>query len=249
MADFLTVNDLQRLHSVIKSRLAKNLNHSWRDIKAARFQHHRHDSQASHDILCRVFRCTPHARMGRQGPIIAAQSFKAVTYEIEMLRFFVAGSDPVVIVAQRKGHMRKPRNNIPMQINRVEFDMRNRMQKRDAAFFGAGFSTWYIARAEQLWCLGASRVHRRAGGPDFKGGARVARRKPCRRVLACERGFRAPVSRVKHLDRHFRERLCHLKAPSQRPAHRPHAQALSLCATHAQRFPQHQSERSSARCP
>ena len=127
--------------------------------------------------------------------------------------------------------------------------MRNRMQKRDAAFFGAGFSTWYIARAEQLWCLGASRVHRRAGGPDFKGGARVARRKPCRRVLACERGFRAPVSRVKHLDRHFRERLCHLKAPSQRPAHLPHAQAPSLCATRAQRFPRHQSERSSARCP
>ena len=50
-----------------------------------------------------------------------------------MLRLVIGGFDPVVEIAKRHGHMGKAGDDIPMQIDGVQFDMGKRVQQRDAA--------------------------------------------------------------------------------------------------------------------
>ena len=71
MANFLRVNSLKRLNRLCGLCLAENLDHAGRDIEAARLQHHRHDCEPAHEIIYRVFRRAPHARMRRQGTVVA----------------------------------------------------------------------------------------------------------------------------------------------------------------------------------
>ncbi len=43
----------------------------------------------------------PHEGMGGQGAVVAAEAFKAIAHQVEMLGLVIAGLHPVVVKAER----------------------------------------------------------------------------------------------------------------------------------------------------
>lgn len=71
-----------------------------------------------------------------------------------MFRFLVGGFHPVVIEPDGQRGAGKPRDDVPMQVHGVEFDMCDRMQKGDPASLGPGLAVWHIARVEEFGLFG-----------------------------------------------------------------------------------------------
>ena len=65
--------------------------------------------------------------MRAQGPLKAAICFKTVAHHSQMLIFFVRRVDPVVAEIDRHRRIRKACDDVPMQIDGVQLDMRDGM--------------------------------------------------------------------------------------------------------------------------
>ena len=210
MPHFFAVDGFQRLHRLCGPGLAEQLNHPRCYIQPTRFQHHGHHSQASHEIIGGVFSGAPHTSMGGQSAIMAAHLFKAVADQIEMFTFFLRGFDPVVVETRRQRHIGKARDDVPVQVHGVQFDMRHCVQQRDASCRAARFAFRHVARVHQLRCFRTGRVHGRVGSANLdRVSLAGAGGKPGVGVLVRQGGFRAPVRRGQHLDRHFCKGKCH----------------------------------------
>ncbi len=109
-----------------------------------------------------------------------------------MLGFLVRGLDPVVIEAKGHREIGEAGNDVPMKIDRVQFDMRHGMQKRDPTLGTAGTAAWHV-----LW--------RQQHG--------LARGKPGRGMGPAKRGLGAAVGGGQHRHRHLCQALRHPFGP------------------------------------
>ena len=213
MADFLGIDRLKRRHGTSIFCLSEHFDHSGGDIQPARLQHHRHNRQPADEIIRRIFGGAPHAGVGWHGTVMAAQCFKTVADQVEMLGFFVRGFDPVVIKSRRHRMTRKPRDQVPVQIDGVELDMSDRVQQGDASGQGAGAAARNLARRQKLGPFGPSREIRRRGGPDIGKATIAARCKPLTCKLPRQRGFGASACALKNPDRHLGKRDFPVRVP------------------------------------
>ncbi len=133
---------------------------------------------------------------------MAAHRLKTVAYQVEMLGFFIGGFDPVIEVTHRHGDIGKARDQVPVQIHGIQFDMRHRMQDRDAPLWAAGAAAGHIAGVQQFGFFGARGAIRRGGGANKDWGICSPRRRPCCRMLARQGGFGAPVGGGQNFHRH-----------------------------------------------
>src|SRR6056297_3533200 len=202
VADFLGIDRLERGYRAGLIRLAENPDHARRHVEPPRLEHHRHHGEPSHEILCRVLGGAPHAGMGGQGAVETALFFKTVAHQVEVLGLLVGRPHPVIVEPYRHRHMGKARDDVPMQVDGVQFDMRHGMQERDASLRAARLALGHVARIKQSRRVRAQRLQRRPGrtyGQRRPGGAR---RGPSRGVIPGFRGFLPPVRGRQDVHRH-----------------------------------------------
>jgi hypothetical protein len=98
-----------------------------------------------------------------------------------MLGFFVGGLDPVVIEAQGHRLVGEAGDDVPVQIDGVQLDMGDGVQKRDPPLGRSGAAAGHVPWVKQFGLRRAGRENR-AVGPDRRAmGARRARREPASR--------------------------------------------------------------------
>ena len=105
--------------------------------------------------------------------------------------------------------MGKAGDDIPMQIDSIQFDMRNGMQHGDAAQGAGGPAARHIAGREQIRLFGPCGLQGRLVVADRQWMACRAGRKPCGCVFAPKGGLGAAIGGGQHLDGHLRQRLGH----------------------------------------
>ena len=139
-----------------------------------------------------------------------------------MLGFLVAGLHPVIVKAGWKSNLGKARDDVPMQIHGVQFDMRHRVQQGDAALGRSGPTTRHVTRISQIGFFGARRAQWRRGGANGDlGAAAVARCPPCGGMFVGKCGLSAAISSAQHRDGHLGERLGHGRVASTERVGRP----------------------------
>lgn len=137
---------------------------------------------------------------------MATHLFKTIGHQVEMFGFFVCRFDPVVKEPHGHRHMGKPRDDVPVQVDRVQFDMGDGVQQGDAPLGAAGFAVGHIAGRQQFGARGAGGLHRRAGGAHFGRLTRCARGLPLRGQLARQRGFFTAIATAQHGVGHLGQR-------------------------------------------
>jgi hypothetical protein len=191
--------------------LAEDLDHAGRHVEAARLQHHGHHGQPRHQVVGRVLGGAPHPGMGGQGAVGAIHHIKNVRHKIEMLGFLVGGAHPVVEEADGHRDMGEPRDDVPVQVDGVELDMRHCMQDRAPPLRAAGAAARHVAGIEKLGTVGPRGAVGRAAVPIAGVTPGLARGEPRGGVAARQGGFFARVggaqNRVGHLGkgRHLRD--------------------------------------------
>ena len=143
--------------------------------------------------LRRVLGGAPHAGMGGQGAVVAAQRLEAVADEVEVLGLLVGGLHPVVIEPERHGDVGEARDDVPVQVDGVQLDVGDRMQKGDPSLGRARPAARNFARRQKRRTLRPRRPVGRAGPPDGKRRARRAGRAPGLGMGARAGGLLPPV--------------------------------------------------------
>ena len=135
MGDFLSVDHIERLNHLRVFCIFENADHAGGDVQPARLKYHRHHRQATVEIRLGVLSCAPHAGVCGHGAIKTVMGLQTIAHQIKMFTFLIRRLDPIIIKSQRHWNMRKPGDQIPMQIHGIQFNMGHRVQKRVAAFF------------------------------------------------------------------------------------------------------------------
>ena len=99
--------------------------------------------------------------------------------------------------------MRKPGDQIPMQIHGIQFNMGHRVQKRISAFFRAGFASRHIPRRAQFGRFGARGHIWRHAAANFDMVIGSARGVPLRGKFPGQGSFGPPVRSVQHRAGHL----------------------------------------------
>jgi voltage-gated potassium channel Kch len=102
--------------------------HLGRYIKAACFEHERHDRKARQKIIRRRRRGFPQPVMRRQLAISRAERRQPIGKQGEVFGFLCRDMDPVIAKRARCVIAREPRDDVPGKIDRVQLDMRQRVQ-------------------------------------------------------------------------------------------------------------------------
>ena len=206
MGDLLGIDHLQRRDRALGLCLPEDRDHARRDVQPPRLQHHGHDGKTAHQVVHRILRRPPHARMGGQRAIEAAHLLEAVAHQVEMLGFLVRRLHPVVIEAHGHRRVGEAGDHVPVQVHRVQLDMCHRMQQRDTPLRRAGTAARDVAGAEEFrgvrpggmqWRLGAADLGRPASGT---GGL------PVGGIPARQRGLFPPVGTAQHRLGHLGKR-------------------------------------------
>ena len=209
MGNLFAVDHLKRRDGLRVACLAEHLDHVRGDIQTPRLKHHGDNGKAAHQVIRGVFGGAPHAGMGGQGAVVAAKRFKAVAHQVEMLGLFIGGLHPVVIETGRHRLVGEAGDQIPVQIDGVEFDMRDGVQKGDPAFGAAGTAARHIARVKEGGQGRARGAWWRGGMADAQARARIACGKPCGGVAAAKRGLFPAVGGCQDSHGHLRQRQVH----------------------------------------
>ena len=146
---FLGIDCVQRGDRPGVSGFGEKRDHAGCHIQPPRLEHHRHDSQPPHQVICGIRCRPPHSGMRGQGTVMTARRFKTVAHQVEMFGFFVCCFDPVVVVADGKRHMGKSCDDIPMQVDGIQFDMGHSMQQCDSPQGRTRAAAGHIARVQQ----------------------------------------------------------------------------------------------------
>ncbi len=101
-------------------------------IQPARFEHQRHDGKAGKQIIGSRGSQFPQPVMGRQVAITGSEIGEPPHQQLEMDGLLRSHADPVVEEGAGQRFTPEPRDDIPGEIDRVEFDVREGMKERDA---------------------------------------------------------------------------------------------------------------------
>ena len=203
MMHFVGIDGFQCGDRLGLASLGEQVNHPRRHVQPSRLEDHGHHGQPPHQVSGGISRRPPHAGMGGQGAVMAACGFKAIAHQVEMLGFLISRFDPVVVISQRKRHICKPGDQVPMQVHRVQFDMGHRVQQRDPAQGGPRAAAGHIAGRQKFGGCGPGRLVGWAGAAKCYHLTRSAGRLPAGGMLARQRGFGATIGGGQHLHRHL----------------------------------------------
>ena len=132
MPYFISINNIQHIAGFHIAALRHFCTNTRRNIQTARFQHPRHQSHAQQRIVGGFIRHVPQMPVRFKIAVIVAQAVQTATHQAEVKHFFFR--NPYPITYKLKRHIAKTIRRIQSQINRVKFNMRNRMQHRRIAF-------------------------------------------------------------------------------------------------------------------
>ena len=205
VADLFGIDGFQRRDRVGIAGISEQVDHARGDVEPACLQHHRHDRQTAHEILRRLLRRAPHAVMGRQLAIIRSHSLQPVAEQVEMLALFVRRAHPVVEIALGHRNMGKAGDDVPVQINGVQFDMRDGMDQGDAAPKAAGFPARNLVGRQQFRRIRPRRAVGRGRVADLQRVAILDGGEPQRGCGVGFRGLFVAVGGGQDLDRQLRQ--------------------------------------------
>ena len=168
MADFIAQNHIQNRHRVQVAHLAQLGLNAGRDVQPARFQRARHQRQPRQQVVGGALGHVPQAVVSRKIPVLVAQGVQVGVQQLKMLGFFLRHAQPVAV--KRLGQAGKAPDDVQRQVNGVEFDMRQRVDQRGAAFLRAQAALGQLAGRNQLWA-GRSAGQRRRRGEGKLGAA------------------------------------------------------------------------------
>jgi hypothetical protein len=131
MPDLVGQDPLQDAHTARIPGLFETCDHARRDVQPARLQHPRHQRHAHQHIVRGLFRHLPQPVMGGKITVGITQRLQAAAEQIEMQRLLAGHPAPVPV--EVTGQAAKPAHRIPGQVDGIEFDMCERMQKGRAS--------------------------------------------------------------------------------------------------------------------
>src|SRR4051794_7624633 len=127
MADLVLVNPLENGGAVGIAGAFEAADHLRGDVEAARFQRQWHDREPRQQILGGRRGRFPQPVMRRQIAISPAERGQAIGEQGKMLRLLRRDFSPVVEEFPRQIRLRKPRDDVPGEVDRVELNMRQRV--------------------------------------------------------------------------------------------------------------------------
>lgn len=99
--------------------------------------------------------------MSRQCAIVAAKFPQSAVGHLEGFSFLVRRFVPVVVEPQRHRGSREPGDDVPVQIDCIQFDMHDRVEQGDTPGGAARPSSRHVARRQQFRAVGARRMQGR----------------------------------------------------------------------------------------
>ena len=146
------------------SAAAQARDHGRRHIEPARLQQHRHHGEAGERVMRGRHRRLPQPVMRRKVAVTGAELVQARLDHGEMVRLVLGDGNPVVIKRNRPIEPGETPDQIPGQVDGVQFDMRDRVEEGDAPADASGAPARHVAGRQQLRRHRARRARRHGGG-------------------------------------------------------------------------------------
>ena len=162
MADLVGQDDIQYCRALGIADVVQFVADHGRGIQPARLQRARHQRQPRQQVATGALSHVPQAVVRGEIAIDMAQAGQALVQQLEVIGLFASHAQPVQV--KRRRHAGETPDDVQRQVDRVEFDMRQRVQQRARPSGEAG------ERCRS--CCGDT--SRRAGRP---GSARVGSRR------------------------------------------------------------------------
>ncbi len=150
MGDFVMCNDFKDAGTFRIPMRQKPFNGRRRGIKAACLKHHRHDRQTRQNVIGRIHRCLPKPVVCGKVTICRAQFPKAFVDHFEMARFVIGDLNPGIVKITRHVCLGKAHTQIPCEIDGIEFDVGQRMQKANTSLNAAFFALGHLVGRQQF---------------------------------------------------------------------------------------------------
>ena len=206
MADFVVKDSFQDARAGFVAGDSEALDRHRRDVEPARFEHHRHDRQPRRDVVAGARAPPPTTRRApaaRHSALPSARSRRSSSAKCIASSAATDSQSPTncgpIVGAE-------PPRHVEREVDRDEFDVRERVKQRDAAAFRAALAALGHARGRQQFGLrgpgrpiGHRRRRRRTpAGPAASRARRRARRHHLgARIGSQQRGAdRAPTLRL-----------------------------------------------------
>ena len=124
--------------------------HLGRHVEPARLEHQRHHREPGEQIVRRRHRRLPQPVMRRQFAVIAAERPEPAAQQREMLGLLGGDPDPIVVELSRQSLTGISRDDVPAEVDRIQFDMSQRVDQRDPPADGAEIAPLrHVARRKQ----------------------------------------------------------------------------------------------------
>jgi hypothetical protein len=151
MADLVALDDGEDLDHAQIIRGPELVDDQRRGIEPARFQHARHQRHAHQRVVRGFQRHVPQPVVRGEVAVGMAQRRQMPVQQIEMQRLLVRHPQPVGVIRRR--HAGKAVGGVERQVDRVEFDMRQRMNQRGAPGQGVGAAARHLLRRDHFGFL------------------------------------------------------------------------------------------------
>ena len=133
VTDLIVVDASQEGSAVLVSRTLEPGCHLGRHVETPCFQHQGHDGEPGEQIADGSRRRLPQPVMGRQVAVAGPKVGEPSDQQSEMERLVGGNADPIVEKGSRQRFLPGSRDNVPSEIDCIEFDMGNGVEERSAA--------------------------------------------------------------------------------------------------------------------
>ena len=154
VSHFVAVDDVQHRAGFFIATLRHLGANGGGNVQPTRFQHARHQRHPQQRVIRRFVCHVPQMRVRGEVAVVVAMRVQPRAHQGKMLAFFFGHLQPVC--RKRRGQRAKAIRCIQRQVNRVKFNVRNRVQHRRVAFGGAGFALVHRRGGHQLGARGAT---------------------------------------------------------------------------------------------
>ena len=155
MSDFFAQDGLEQSRANVVAGAPQARDHSGRYIEAACLQHHRNHGKAGERVMRGRHGRFPQTVMRGEVAITPTELSQACFQHGEMARFIVSDAHPVIIKFRRPILCSEAADQIPSQIDGVQFDMRDGVEEGDPPAYTAGAAARHQAGRQHLRPFGA----------------------------------------------------------------------------------------------
>ena len=132
MTDLVAINTAQDLGTFGIADPLELRHHLGRHVQPARFEHQRHNGEAREQVICGRDGGFPQPVMSRQIAIARVEICEPAGQQFEMAGFLGGDFDPIVEKGARQSLAGEPGDEIPAEVDRVQLDVGQGMNERDA---------------------------------------------------------------------------------------------------------------------